>query len=151
MSIWTELLRDPSKTAPTRFIEVYGLKRSSIAFCNAAWKLFKKRGRKISLQEVKDYVARQEKRRKEEGPAPKVWAPDSHFLDSGAFTLWTKAQAYANKHGGDRWAYYETDEFWNYIDHYARFVRKYGRAVDYYANVDVIPQSCPHLEKPELS
>lgn len=63
----------------------------------------------------------------------------SHFLDSGAFTLWTKAAKYAKEHGCGRWDYYDTDEFWQYMDDYAKFVKKYQVGIDLYANVDVIP------------
>jgi len=64
---------------------------------------------------------------------------ESHFLDSGAFTLWTKAAEYHKKHGGGKWDFYETKEFWDYIDSYAAFVKEYKIAIDLYANVDVIP------------
>ena len=63
----------------------------------------------------------------------------SHFLDSGAFTLWTKAAKWAEENGKERWDYYDTDEFWQYMDDYAKFVKKYKVAIDFYANVDVIP------------
>ena len=69
----------------------------------------------------------------------KIGIVESHFLDSGAFTLWTKAAEYHKEHGGDRWCYYETDEFWEYMDNYAAFIKKYKIAIDLYANVDVIP------------
>lgn len=64
-----------------------------------------------------------------------------HFLDSGAFTLWTKARKYAEENGCGRWDYYDTDEFWQYVDDYAAFVKKYSKAIDLYANVDVIPNA----------
>lgn len=67
-----------------------------------------------------------------------------HFLDSGSFTLWTKAAKYAEENGTERWAYYDTDEFWEYMESYARFVRKNKIAIDLCANIDVIPN-------PELS
>ena len=69
----------------------------------------------------------------------KMGIVESHFLDSGAFTLWTKAAEYHKKNGGGRWDYYDTDEFWEYVDAYAAFIKKYKVAIDLYANVDVIP------------
>lgn len=69
----------------------------------------------------------------------KIGIVESHFLDSGAFTLWTKAAEYHKEHGGDEWAYYDTDEFWEYIDSYAAFIKEYKVAIDLYANVDAIP------------
>ncbi len=64
---------------------------------------------------------------------------ESHFLDSGAFSQWSASQAYAKEHKTDRWAYYHTDEFWQYMDDYADFVKKYHYGIDLYANVDAIP------------
>jgi hypothetical protein len=63
----------------------------------------------------------------------------SHFLDSGAFTLWTKAADYTKEHKTDKWAYYDSPEFWTYCDDYAKFIKKYQIGIDLYANVDVIP------------
>lgn len=68
----------------------------------------------------------------------------SHFLDSGSFTLWTKAKKYAAEHGCGKWGYYDSDEFYKYMDDYAAFIKEYQVAIDLYANVDVIPN-------PELS
>lgn len=68
----------------------------------------------------------------------------SHFLDSGSFTLWTTAAKYAKENKCGKWDFYETQEFWDYIDAYAEFIKKYSYAIDLYANVDVIPN-------PELS
>lgn len=36
------------------------------------------------------------------------------------------------------YAYYETPEFWNYVDTYCQFVIDYKHAIDYYATVDVL-------------
>lgn len=69
----------------------------------------------------------------------KIGIVESHFLDSGAFTLWTKAAEYHKEHGGDKWVFYDTKEFWDYIDSYAAFIKEYKIAIDLYANVDVIP------------
>ncbi len=61
-----------------------------------------------------------------------------HFLDSGAFSQKTKALQYHKKHGGGRWDYYDTAEFWEYMECYVQYVKKYKKALDIYANVDVI-------------
>lgn len=68
----------------------------------------------------------------------------SHFLDSGAYTLWTKSKTYAKENRVDRWAYYHTVEFWQFMDEYAAFVKKYKIGIDLYANMDVI-------DNPDLS
>lgn len=62
---------------------------------------------------------------------------ESHFLDSGAFSLNPKAKEYAEK-TGDRWGFFNTPLFWRYMKRYVRFVKKYKIAIDLYANVDVI-------------
>jgi hypothetical protein len=62
----------------------------------------------------------------------------SHFLDSGAFTLWSKSIEYSKKNNCNRWSYYNTNEFWEYVNNYAFFIKKYKIAIDLYANVDVI-------------
>lgn len=58
-----------------------------------------------------------------------------HFLDSGAHSL-------RNKHLLDEktesFDFYRTQVFWDYVDSYAAFIKKYKRATDYYVNVDVI-------------
>lgn len=67
-----------------------------------------------------------------------VGCVESHFLDSGSFTLVSKAKQYYKEHGGDKWAYYSTAEARQYLDDYATFVKKYQIGIDLYANVDVI-------------
>ena len=72
----------------------------------------------------------------------KIGHIESHFLDSGAFTLWTKAINYYEENKGKiyckKWDYYDTKEFWKYMDDYAAFIKKYRIAIDLYANVDAI-------------
>jgi hypothetical protein len=63
----------------------------------------------------------------------------AHFLDSGAFTLWSRADEFAKKEKRSKWDFYDTDEFWEYVDEYAAFIKKYSYGIDYYANVDAIP------------
>ena len=40
----------------------------------------------------------------------------------------------------DPFSYYKTKEFWDYVDLYAKFIKTYGKGIDYYINVDVIFQ-----------
>lgn len=72
-------------------------------------------------------------------PAQEVPCVKSLFLDSGAFSQWTLAARYAKENGGDRRAFYDTVAFWQYLDDYVAFVKKYRPYFDLYANVDVIP------------
>jgi len=66
---------------------------------------------------------------------------NSHFLDSGSFTLRTKATEYAAANGVEDYAFYETEEFWKYMNDYAAFIKEHAVAIDHYANVDVIPNA----------
>ncbi len=67
---------------------------------------------------------------------------ESHFLDSGAFTLKVAAQQYAaDNPGKSEWDFYNTKEHWEYLSDYGYFVNKNKIAIDYYANVDVMPNS----------
>lgn len=72
-------------------------------------------------------------------PMPKVGRVKCHYLDSGSFTLWTKAAKYAEQTGNAVWDFYETDEFRNYLELYVEFINRYHYAIDFYSNVDVIP------------
>lgn len=66
----------------------------------------------------------------------------SHFLDSGAFSHVGLSEKYREDNpGAGEWAYYDTPEYWAYLDAYAAFVKKYAVAIDLYANVDVIGNS----------
>jgi len=71
--------------------------------------------------------------------ALEVGCVNSHFLDSGSFTLWTKAAKWAKEHGKSQWDFYDTKEFWKYVDDYAAFVKKYSYGIDLFANIDAIP------------
>lgn len=57
------------------------------------------------------------------------------FLDSGAFSLHVKKIV---KEGDKEYKYYHTKEFWDYVDSYANFVKKYEKYLDVYVSVDVI-------------
>lgn len=74
----------------------------------------------------------------------KVGCVKEHFFDSGAFALWSKADAYARQTGKSKWEFYNTPEFWDYLEAYADFVKRYRKGIDLYCNIDVIPN-------PELS
>lgn len=69
----------------------------------------------------------------------RVASPHAHFFDSGSFTLWTRAEKYGQEHGGKEWEFYETDEFYEYLNGYVEFVKKYRIGIDLCANVDVLP------------
>lgn len=62
----------------------------------------------------------------------------SHFLDSGMFSVDTVSKKYATDNGLPRWSYYDTPEFWAYVDGYAAFVKEHIIAIDLYANCDAI-------------
>jgi hypothetical protein len=74
----------------------------------------------------------------ETGDIP-VGIPESHFLDSGSFTLWTQAEEYAKENKCGEWEFYETDAFWDYVDKYVAFVNKYKHGIEHYASIDVLP------------
>lgn len=65
----------------------------------------------------------------------------SLFMDSGAFTQWTASLKYHKEHKCGRWDFYSAPAFWEYLDNYAKFIKKYNWGIDYYANVDVIPHA----------
>lgn len=69
-------------------------------------------------------------------PAP-TGCVRSHFLDSGAFSQQQEA-AKRQLAGGTLQDYYRTAEYHEYRDRYAEFVKRYRKAIDYYANLDVI-------------
>lgn len=58
------------------------------------------------------------------------------FLDSGAFSLYMLKVA--RRDGVDGFSFYESDEYWDYVDGYASFVKNNEGAIDFYANVDVM-------------
>lgn len=58
------------------------------------------------------------------------------FLDSGAHSLYMREVHKSTKQ--DKYAFFETKPFWNYVDSYAAFVKEHENVIDYYANVDVI-------------
>jgi hypothetical protein len=70
---------------------------------------------------------------------PEVGCVKSHFLDSGSFSLWTKAAKFSQATGRPEAEFYDSEEHWQYLDNYARFVRKYRIGIDLFANVDAIP------------
>lgn len=73
-------------------------------------------------------------------PIPELTTDNgSHFFDSGSFSLWSKAEKWAAARGVGEWEYYRTDEFEEEMANYAMFCHQYAHAMDYMANVDVLP------------
>jgi len=58
------------------------------------------------------------------------------FLDSGAHSLYTK-QVIKKKHAKG-YDFYESAEFYAYVDDYIEFIKKHKQAIDHFVNVDVI-------------
>lgn len=56
------------------------------------------------------------------------------MIDSGAHSLY-HANVYRGKHNYD---YYETDEFWEYVDNYSNFIKENKHLIEVYVSVDVI-------------
>lgn len=68
-----------------------------------------------------------------------VGVPKSHFLDSGSFALWSRAETYAKENGCGEWKFYRTPQFYEYLEGYVEFVKKYNTAIHHCANIDVLP------------
>ena len=64
----------------------------------------------------------------------------SHFLDSGAFTLFTLARQWASTTKKSQWRYFNTRGYRKYLDKYSVFVKSLQQwgGVNLYSNVDVI-------------
>ena len=58
------------------------------------------------------------------------------FLDSGAHSLYT-AKVIKNKHVSG-YGFYESKEFWTYVDDYCNFIKKNKQHIEEFINVDVI-------------
>jgi hypothetical protein len=71
---------------------------------------------------------------------------ESHFLDSGAFTLKTRAAQHAKETGQTYSSFFDSKEHWEYLNNYATFIKENQIAIDLYANVDVMPdfEGKPH-------
>lgn len=125
---------------PQEFLDAFEFQDRDVEFQLAAWKLFKKRKKAITVKEVLGFMTRKGKHNKRifEGPPLEYANVKSHFLDSGSFSHWSLAKMHQKQHGGTEWDYYSTDDFFQYMRSYAKFVKKYGIAVDHCANVDVI-------------
>lgn len=63
------------------------------------------------------------------------------MIDSGAHSLYKK---YTKQKHENSFGFYETDEFWNYVDKYAEFIKQHINEITLYVSVDIIFQ-------PELS
>jgi hypothetical protein len=70
------------------------------------------------------------------------------FLDSGAHTLYNIHSAYKKKITSG-YNFYDSDEFWEYVNTYAHFVKKNHRYFTLCANVDVIfnPERSCNVQK----
>jgi hypothetical protein len=60
-----------------------------------------------------------------------------HILDSGAYT-WFAQRRKVWKGGKRDWSSYRTQEFWDYVDAYAAFVKEWKHALDHYITVDAV-------------
>lgn len=69
--------------------------------------------------------------------------PSRIMVDSGAHSIFVK-EILKKKHGQLDFGYYETDEFWDYVDAYGEYISKNKHMIDLYVSVDVI-------HSPELS
>lgn len=61
---------------------------------------------------------------------------DILFIDSGAHSLYSREVI--NKAHASGYKYYDSPEFWTYVDEYCNWIKKRINSIDYYANVDVI-------------
>jgi len=61
------------------------------------------------------------------------------ICDSGAHSF-TNLLFKKSKRKGGRidWSLYKGEDFWNYVDRYAAFIKEWGDSFDYYVSVDVI-------------
>lgn len=66
------------------------------------------------------------------------------MADSGAFSLNEKAKEYASSETDPitrtrkQWEYYDTTDFFQYMDNYRKWVQRHQHRLSYYANLDVI-------------
>jgi hypothetical protein len=61
-----------------------------------------------------------------------------HFLDSGAFSMYQLAKKWAKKNDRNLAEFYDSSDYFHYLDCYVEFISKYNIGADLYANVDVI-------------
>lgn len=108
------------------------------AFLAEAWTLFRATGtvpdRLVVLKRVAEAGRGPRRDIMAEVAGAGVGRVSEVFLDSGAFTLWQKAGR------RDDLSFYDTDEFWQYMEAYVRWVKKATAAgvVALYATVDAI-------------
>lgn len=69
--------------------------------------------------------------------------PSKIMVDSGAHSLFVR-EILKKQHGKFDWSYYESDEFWDYVDAYGKFIQEHESLIEVYVSVDVI-------HNPELS
>jgi hypothetical protein len=59
------------------------------------------------------------------------------FVDSGAHSIYTR-EIIKKGFKASNYGYYETDEYWKYVDSYAAFLKENLHLIETYVNVDVI-------------
>ncbi len=79
--------------------------------------------------------------------------PTKIFIDSGAFSIYKRFSLHSKHYMATKteeeirkecYAHYETEEFWQYVDLYAQFIKDNQKFIEGYVNVDVI-------DEPELT
>ncbi len=60
------------------------------------------------------------------------------FFDSGAHSLYNMHVRGKDKKNANTYKYYETKEFYEYVDKYAAFIKENKDGIDHYVNVDAI-------------
>ena len=147
MALYSTLLQDAQSgqyptDPPGYFAGAMGMAGADRPFLQAAWQLFCEKGLPVRVRhkEVQERLAGGIKQVLDDTGDPPVGCVQSHFLDSGSFSLWGKAKEYQKANGGGPYDYYDTPEHYEYLDRYAAFIKAHKAGIDYYANVDVIPE-----------
>ncbi len=132
-------MKEYRRQPPTLFLKEMGIEERSKKIRVEAWNLFRRRRCEITIEDVEAHLHARRQNADQSDQSYEIGEVASHFLDSGSFTLWTESEKYGRANGCSKWDYYDTPEFWEYIDAYAVFVQKHKIGIDYYANVDAIP------------
>lgn len=64
--------------------------------------------------------------------------PTKVFLDSGAFSFYRAIILEGRRKGNRNYDFFETKEFWDFVDSYAEYIKKNKKLIDTYVNVDAI-------------
>lgn len=138
---WLRRAADPDRpNCPKLFAEYITRDGDEKQWAQFAWRLFKETRQVPTRRAVELYIRKRKGQSNDvqEVDESRVAAVESHFLDSGSFTLWTRAKEWAKKEGKREQDFYDTSEHWEYLDGYATFVKAYPEGIDLYANVDAI-------------